>query len=86
MESAKNAAARRSLAVILFVLDCSGQRVEAAESAGIYRLETAVPESGAVGHTQVIRVWAVPAGDWKINRKFLVGTLVGENNHYQFLL
>ena len=33
-------------------------------------LETAVPESGAVGHTQVIRVWAVPAGDWKINKKF----------------
>ncbi|MBI2551827.1 hypothetical protein HYW17_00810 [Candidatus Uhrbacteria bacterium] len=70
MKNTKNWVARRSFAAILAVFACGGRRVEAAESSGFYRLETALLEYGAVGHPQVVRVWVVPVGAWKINTKF----------------
>ncbi len=70
MKSTKNAVVRGSLVAILSVLDCSTQRVEAAVSSGFYQLETVVPEYGAAGVKQIVRIAVTPSGDWKINKQF----------------
>ena len=70
MENTKGVLASRNVVAILLVLGCSGQRVEAAVSSKFYQLETVVPEYGAVGQKQVVRVSVTPVGDWKINTQF----------------